>query len=95
MQFKKDTYIVEDEKFSVEGEWLNGLPHGVCIVDNEYYRGVFTFTNGKWLGGPWWMEYKDTGFRESVEYFNNENKSRGLRRRYFPQNFMSNISSTS
>ncbi len=63
MQFKKDKYIGDGVEWTVEGEWLNGVPHGVCIVDGEYERGVFTFTNGKGEGGPWWIEFKDTGIR--------------------------------
>ena len=36
IQFKKDEFIMEDgEKFTVEGEWLNGVPHGICIFENE------------------------------------------------------------
>ncbi len=35
MQFKKDMHIVDGEEWTVEGEWLNGVPHGVCIVDSE------------------------------------------------------------
>ncbi len=35
-QFKKDTYEIKMEgknvKFNVQGEWLNGKPHGLCIV---------------------------------------------------------------
>ena len=34
MQFKKDTQIEDGEEWTVEGEWLNGVPHGVCIVEN-------------------------------------------------------------
>ncbi len=63
MKFKKDTYILDGIEFTVEGEWLNGVPHGVCIVDTEYRRGVVTFTHGKWQGGPFWTETKDTGVR--------------------------------
>ena len=33
MQFKKDKYIYNGIKYTVEGEWLNGVPHGVCIID--------------------------------------------------------------
>ena len=48
MQFKKDKHIVLGFlEWTVEGEWLNGVPHGVCIVDNEYTRGIMTFTHGK------------------------------------------------
>ena len=55
MQFKKDTYLVnEREEITVEGEWLNGVPHGVCIVESEDCRGVITFTHGKPHGGPRW-----------------------------------------
>ncbi len=36
-QFKKDTYEIklpgeEPKKFNVHGEWLDGKPHGICIV---------------------------------------------------------------
>lgn len=35
MLFKKDThFILGDEECTVEGEWFNGVPHGVCIVEN-------------------------------------------------------------
>ena len=63
MQFKKDTHVVDGIEWTVEGEWLNGMPHGVCIVDSEYLRGVSTFTHGKRQGGPLWWETKDTGMR--------------------------------
>jgi hypothetical protein len=33
MQFKKDKYIYNGKEYTVEGEWLNGVPHGVCIID--------------------------------------------------------------
>ena len=52
MQFKKDKYKIGGTKWFVEGEWLNGVPHGVCIVESEHYRGVITFTHGKEHGGP-------------------------------------------
>ena len=52
MQFKKDTYRISiGTEWTVEGEWLNGVPHGVCIVESEYVRGVTTFTHGKERGG--------------------------------------------
>jgi hypothetical protein len=52
MQFKKDTYRTRyGSELTVEGEWLNGVPHGVCIVESEYVRGVTTFTHGKERGG--------------------------------------------
>ena len=36
LQFKKDTYYVDFiiGEYTVEGEWLNGVPHGICIVEN-------------------------------------------------------------
>jgi hypothetical protein len=35
MQFKKDTFFVYgDMEWTVEGEWLNGLPHGICIIES-------------------------------------------------------------
>ena len=52
----------------MEGEWFNGVPHGVCIVDNDDIRGVFTFSHGKVHGGPNWVETKEDGLRESTEY---------------------------
>ena len=52
MQFKKDNHIEDGIEYTVEGEWLNGVPHGVCIVDSKYTRGVITFTHGKRQGGP-------------------------------------------
>jgi hypothetical protein len=33
MQFKKDKYICDEKEYTVEGEWLNGVPHGVCIIE--------------------------------------------------------------
>jgi hypothetical protein len=54
MKFKKDKYILDEIEFTVEGEWLNGVPHGVCIIDREDRRGVCTFTHGKPYGGPGW-----------------------------------------
>ena len=52
----------------MEGEWLNGLPNGVCIVESEKLRGIVTFTNGKAAGGPMWYEDKVRGVRVSLEY---------------------------
>jgi hypothetical protein len=40
IQFKKDKFIVDGKENTVEGEWLNGKPHGICIFENEKYRGV-------------------------------------------------------
>jgi hypothetical protein len=56
IQFKKDKYIHNGREYTVEGEWLNGVPHGVCIIDSENYRGVYTFTHGRRQGGPYWFE---------------------------------------
>ena len=72
MQFKKDKYLVgEKEEFTVEGEWLNGVPHGVCIVETEDFIGVQTYTHGKDDGGPGWQEFKNDGTRKSWEYESN------------------------
>ncbi len=71
MQFKKDKYIYKKKEYTVEGEWLNGVPHGVCIIDREDRRGVYTFTHGKLHGGPAWFEDKDDRRRYSIEYFDN------------------------
>ena len=46
MQFKKGKYMLFGVDYTVEGEWLNGVPHGVCIIDSEKYRGIYTFTHG-------------------------------------------------
>ena len=57
-QFKKDTYekeIYDQTKFTVEGEWLNGKPHGICIVTNRKMRGIMTFTHGE-PDGPAWLD---------------------------------------
>jgi hypothetical protein len=42
MLFKKDSFA----GVTVEGEWLNGKPHGICIIDRTDYRGVLTFEHG-------------------------------------------------
>ena len=53
MLFKKDDYYNnEGGRYTVEGEWLDGVPHGVCIAENDKARGVMTFTNGIRTGGP-------------------------------------------
>jgi hypothetical protein len=62
----------------VEGEWLNGVPNGVCIVDGEKIRGVVTFTNGKLSGGPMWYEDKALGLRISLEYSSLDGKVKGI-----------------
>jgi hypothetical protein len=80
MQFKKDKYLVDEKEFTVEGEWVNGVPHGVCIVETEDYRGVQTFTHGKEHGGPGWREHND-GTRKSWEYESN-GELKGVYRTY-------------
>jgi hypothetical protein len=47
MQFKKDKYKIGHTEYTVEGEWLNGVQHGLCILESQYGRGVHTFTHGK------------------------------------------------
>ena len=37
---------------TVEGEWLDGVPHGVCIIETYKLRGIITLTNGIMSGGP-------------------------------------------
>ena len=81
MQFKKDKYLVDDEEFTVEGEWLNGVPHGVCIVETEDAKGICTFTHGTKHGGPGWWEYKNDGTRRSWEYDSN-GEGKGFYRTY-------------
>ena len=54
-QFKKDKFIINEIEWTIEGEWIDGVPNGICIYDNEAYRGITTFTKGKLQGGPsWW-----------------------------------------
>ena len=66
--FKKDTYKVKGmEEWVVEGEWLEGKPHGVCIYDGKNSKGVATFTRGQLHGGPRWGESKILGSRYSSE----------------------------
>jgi hypothetical protein len=47
IKFKKGTTTVDGTTSSVEGEWLNDRPHGICIVDNDIIRGIMSFNNGK------------------------------------------------
>jgi hypothetical protein len=66
-QFKKDIYEIklsgeEPKKFNVEGEWLDGKPHGICIVTslskgkrNYYFKSIMTFTQGV-NDGPGWID---------------------------------------
>jgi hypothetical protein len=54
-RFKKDKFIDKNGvEWTVEGEWLDGLPNSICIFENENSRGVTTFTKGKEHGGPGW-----------------------------------------
>ncbi len=55
----------------MEGEWLNGLPHGICIIEDKDSRGVATFVHGK-QNGPLWLEFKQEGKRISSEYINED-----------------------
>ena len=50
----------------VEGEWLNGVPHGVCIIENEESKGIITFSQGKHCG-PQWFDSKVPGNRYTLE----------------------------
>ena len=85
MQFKKDTYrVFGDVEYTVEGEWLHDVPHGVCLVENENTKGIMTFTYGMMHGGPMWLEYKGV-FIESYEYVD-DGKCKGTQRRYFGSN---------
>ena len=82
MQFKKNKYIYEEEEYTIEGEWLNGVPHGVCIIETEKRRGVYTFTHGESNGGPAWWEMKQDGTRVSFEYDDN-GEPKGIYRWYY------------
>ena len=55
----------------VEGEWLDGKPHGICIfnIEKEGYRGVMIFTNGNPVEAPCWVENKEDKSRASFETF--------------------------
>jgi hypothetical protein len=93
IQFKKDKFIVLGEEATVEGEWLNGKPHGICIYENEYSRGVMTITHGNPDGGPCWVEKKEDGTRASNEYFYQKN-AKGLIRMYNNDKDTFNVTST-
>ena len=83
MQFKKDTHKTpKGVKWTVEGEWLNGVPHGVCIVESEYERGVYTLKHGKIHGQPFWVEDKEDGTRRSWE-INDNGETKGVFREYY------------
>ncbi len=81
-QFKKGTYISEyGQEWTVEGEWWNGQPHGVCIVESDFARGVTTFTQGKEHGGPSWCQIRESGKRVSLEYLH-YGECQGIQRAY-------------
>jgi hypothetical protein len=65
----------------VEGEWLNGVPHGICIVEDHQARGVFVFTHGNPKGAPGWLENKNEEIILSMEKID-EAGNRGIRRIY-------------
>jgi hypothetical protein len=60
MVFKKDTHNIGGSNYTVEGEWFNGVPHGLCIFESLISRGVATFTHGKQIG-PLWLDLKLSG----------------------------------
>ena len=94
IQFKKDKFIVLGKEGTVEGEWLNGKPHGICIFENEKWRGVMTFTHGKADGAPCWVEkIKEDGIRASYEYFHEE-EPYGIVRLYNNDKDTFNVTST-
>jgi hypothetical protein len=77
----------------VEGEWLDGVPHGICIVEDKYDRGIMIFTHGKLNGGPSWFEIKDDGERKSFKNFYGTGP-KGLVRVYNSDKATSNVKST-
>jgi len=72
---------------------LNGKPHGICIFENEYLRGIMIYTHGNPFGAPSWHEYKKNGIRRSQEYFSDKNPM-GIIRLYFNDKDAINITST-
>jgi hypothetical protein len=70
-RFKQDKHVVtrfgKQHVWTVRGEWLNGVPHGVCMYEGENDSGVATFTKGELHGGPHWYQRKSNGIRESFE----------------------------
>jgi hypothetical protein len=47
------------EETSVEGPWVDGKPHGLCIFERKREMGILTFTHGKVHGGPGWTQDSD------------------------------------
>jgi hypothetical protein len=88
LQFKEDAYEIrlygKINKILVHGEWLNGKPHGICIVRKRHFIGIMTFTNGV-NNGPGWIDggnawsfskydNREEGFDFGlVRYYNGEN----------------------
>jgi NAD-dependent dihydropyrimidine dehydrogenase PreA subunit len=65
----------------VEGPWVDGKPHGLCIIEAEGYRGVGTFTHGHLHGGPCWLQGISSGRRYTYESFSHGHPV-GIRREY-------------
>ena len=67
--FKKAKHPVKflGGDYEVEGPWVDGKPHGVCIVEGQYTRGVGTFTHGQLHGGPCWRHWIEYGGRDTLE----------------------------
>ncbi len=78
----------------MEGEWLNGVPHGICIVESEGVRGVTILNNGKPNNLPAWLEFKENGSRASSQY-SDEINPKGFIRFYNSDKDTYNIRSTS
>ena len=51
----------------MEGPWVDGKPHGICILEAEKGRGVGTFTHGELHGGPCWKQDIEDGKRVTIE----------------------------
>ena len=91
--FKKDKFKVFGKEATIEGEWLNGKPHGICIFEDEDSRGVMIFENGNPFGKPGWVETKKDGKRYSYEYFDDKNP-KGISRVYYNDKDKFHIAST-
>jgi hypothetical protein len=65
----------------VEGPWVDGKPHGLCIVEGEAWRGVGTFTHGQLHGGPCWYQNIINGARGTFESMRH-GRPVGIERRY-------------
>jgi hypothetical protein len=81
--FKKAKHPVEwfGGDCEVEGPWVDGKPHGLCIVQGEHERGVGTFTHGQLHGGPFWLQDND-GYRNTYESMRHEQPV-GIKRWYY------------